>query len=219
MSAGVLLRAAVEKQALERIQELWFQQECLEVFVRGEAMTAGRATDLFEAFAMVVPVDNALVIDHYQLLTAALIWARLLGVAGLRMGRWRDRDARSRTTTGFSTDRLAPGSRQAPVLATAPEKHVDYLIARFGAAAEAWARGAPQEVALPNQMLNGPTDPAALEDYLRSGKVGASAAPGFLERTLIPRVTAKDLRVDLVLQFFDATAEHAPDLGLSPASR
>lgn len=219
VSAGVVLRAAIEKQALERIQELWFQQECLEVVVRGEAMTAGKATDLYEAFAMAVPVDNALVIDHYQLLTAALIWARLLGVAGLRMGRRRDQDARSRTSTGFSGDRLAPGSRQASALATAPEKHVDYLVARFGAAAEAWARGAPQDVALPDQMLKGPTDPAALEGFLRAGKADASAAPGFLERTLFPRATTKDFRLDLVLQFFDATAEHTPDLGISPANR
>jgi len=216
VSGGVLVRAAIEKQALERIQELWFQQECLEVLVRGEGLTVGQATDLYEAFAMTVPVDNALVVDHYQLLTAALIWAGLLGVAGLRMGRWNDQDTRSRTSISFPRDRLSPGSRQAPRLATVPEKHIDYLVARFGAAAEAWARGAPQRVALPSQMLPGPTDPAALEGYLLAG---AGADPGLLTRAFFPQASPKHLRLDLVLQFLDATAEHTPDLGIRPANR
>jgi hypothetical protein len=217
-SAGVLVRAAVEKQALERVQELWFQQECLEVIVRSEDFVIGQAIDLYEAFAMTVPVDSGQIIDHYQLLTAALIWARLLNVSGLRRRRWIDQDTRSRSTTALPSDQLAPGSRQAVPLATAPEKHVDYLVARFGAAAEAWARGAPQDVALPSQMLKGPTDLTALESYIRGG-APTGPAPGLLERAFVPKgATPKELRLDLVMQFLDATVEHTPDLGISSAT-
>jgi hypothetical protein len=161
---------------------------------------------------MAVPVDNALLVDHYQLLTAALIWAGLLGVSGLRRGRWIDQDTRSRGSA-FPYDRLAPGSREPSSLATTSEKHVDYLIARFGAAAEAWARGAPQDVALPDQMRKGPTDPRALDSYLRAGAPAAQSS-GFIDRTLFPKATPKDFRLDLVLQFLDATAEHTPNLGI-----
>ena len=66
---------------------------------RSDDRPRGRPTSTRRS-AMAVRVDNALVVESYQLLTAALIWARFLGVSGCE-GRRRSIRTRARALHGL----------------------------------------------------------------------------------------------------------------------
>jgi hypothetical protein len=215
VSPGVTLRAQVDKHAFELIQESYLQQELYELIVHDENITAARAAAVLEDIGDQTPIDISALLDHYRLVTAALIWAQLLGAAGLRGRRMAEQDARARTAQRFAGDPVPPGSRQAVQLFTAPERHRAYLVARFGDAAEAWARTAPQDVLLGD--VGFPAQPAPqVERYIQAGR---GTAPGGLigaiGQSLGLTVDPPTLRLDLVMQWLSMLAERTPETLLS----
>jgi hypothetical protein len=125
--------------------------------------------------------------DSYQLLTAALIWAELFDVRGLRACRAAEQGAQSRTTQSFAGDPLPPGSRAPDLAMTAPEPHQRYLRARFGPVAEAWAREPLRRIAA-WRAFPGRATPQEVEQYIAAG---TGTAPGLLQQlpTLLESLT------------------------------
>jgi len=176
--------------------------------VHDEQLTAAQAADVFEDIGEHTPVDIGALLDHYQLVAAALIWAQLLEVAGVRARRAAEQDAARRTLQRFGGDPRPPYGG----LFTAPEQHRNYLIARFGPPAEAWARSAPQDVLLPGPypLPPGQPTPQAVETYLGAGR--GTAPQGILESVFRGPLAEPALwRLDLVLQWLSALAEQAPE--------
>jgi hypothetical protein len=211
ISPGVTLRAQVDRQALELIQESYLQQECYELLAQDEHVTAAQASVVFEDIGAQTPVNIGGVLDHYRLIAAALIWAQLFDTAGLRIRRAAEQDAARRTQQRFAGDPRPPFGRPF----TAPEQHQKYLVARFGPAAESWARDRPQDVLLPGPypLPFGPPTPQEVEGYLSAGQ-GTAPLPvlqRFSEFLGSPAAGPGVLRLDLVLQWFSALAEQAPD--------
>ncbi|WP_327001184.1 hypothetical protein OHA72_39490 [Dactylosporangium sp. NBC_01737] len=101
-------------------------------------------------------------------------------------------------------DPVPPGYRGAPLMMTAPDQHRRYLLARFGPAAEAWARANPAQVYLPGGMSPGPATAQEVEGYLAAGHGDAPTGLGGLLGTAHnPEVW----HVDLVVQWLGAVAE------------
>jgi hypothetical protein len=211
VSQGVNLRARVETQALELIQESHFQEELYGLIIRNEGLTAARAAEVFEDIGTQAPINVGAVLDQYRLMAAALIWSQLLDASGLRARRRVEQDAARRPAQRFAGDPRPPYGRPF----TALEQHRNYLIARFGDPAEAWARGAPQDVLLPGPYPQafGPPTPQAVEAYLDAGR--SNASPGILQRFSealgSPEAGPSVLRLDLVLQWLSALGEQAPE--------
>jgi hypothetical protein len=211
VSQGVNLRERVEKKALELIQESYLQQELYELSVRTEGLTAAGAADVLEDIGVQAPVDVGAVLDRYRLVTAALIWSQLLGTGGLRSRRAAEQDAARRTAQRFASDPRPPYGRPF----TAPEQHRNYLIARFGDPAEAWARGAPQDVLLPGAypLPTGRPTAQAVESYLAAGS--GNAPPGILQRVSealgSPPAGPGVWRLDLILQWLSSLGEQSPE--------
>lgn len=214
VSPGVSLRASIEKQALRVAQNSYFCQELYEFQLQSPKLTAEAAADVLDRIGVIGgPVDTDALVDDYRLLTAALIWGRLLSVKGNHAGRLDAvKDARAR---GLSF----PLPKQAADLFDAPETHHRYLAARFGPAAEAWARANPGAVVLPGIGAGTSAEVNEYVDYsVRSGSPagtlgrfaeGVGDAFGRLVGDT-PSYKPQSVRIDLILQWLEALGEHAP---------
>ncbi|MGW4033964.1 hypothetical protein ACWEFL_32520 [Streptomyces sp. NPDC004838] len=218
LSPGVTVRAQVEKQAREMIQESYFQQEHIELLCLDPTLTIGQAAEIFEDIGPVTPVDLGRLSDYFQLVAAALIWSMLLGTLQLRVRRVAEQDASRRIATRFAKEPDQPYGR----LFTAPEQHRDYLVARFGAAAEAWARDTPQSVLMPGPYPRRPgsAPPQEVEAYIAAGHdAGPQTLSDRISDVMGLRVSGAEVRLDLVLQWLGWLAEQSPDSLLRPPGR
>lgn len=175
ISQQVTLRARLEHQALATIEKSCKDQAAYERHIRTKVTTTHEAAEIYQDLGSPASVDIAAVIAHSQFLTAALAWRGLLNVDGARYIRAAEADTRRSPVSGRTTNNIAPGSRQSSKLMgdlkDVPKVHVEYLLARFGKAAEAWARNAPGEVTPPNSFGDTPTQHEVdVSHYLSAAK-------------------------------------------------
>ncbi len=208
-SPGISLRAEVEGQVLQIVQDTYFDEHLYALYIRSEVRTVSDAAAVYEDLGPLNDFDVGSVIEHNRVIAAAMIWAKLLDIEELRRFRAREQDARSRTLTSFSHDPVAPGSKSGGELFTAPGKHKKYLVARFGAVAERWARERWEDVLLPGPVVPGQQTREGVEAYVAAGHEGekpTGVVDKFIEG-LSQRTPPSDVRLDLVLQWISAVSE------------
>ncbi|WP_432951921.1 hypothetical protein [Streptomyces sp. CA-288835] len=210
---GVTFRAQVEKHARALIEESHFQEQLYEALIaRDKQLTAERAADILEDIGPPIPIDYGAMLDVYQILSAARIWAELLSTRGLLQQRQEELKQVREVYGDYYEGPPLPYGLLFPV----PDKHRQYLAARFGPLAEAWARRFPKQVRLPGAYPGtfGPPSPREVETFIAAGR--GSAPKTFLDRIVETLGTSADsaalaVRADLVMQWFSTLTEQSPE--------
>lgn len=207
-SPGVALRASVAKQKLRLDNDSHYLEEEWVLHLRNDG-TERVLDEMYEALQGGDAVDLDYIVDYYQVLTAAVIWSQLLDVGGLAERRKQELSILDNQTfvmeSALSPTDMLPLQE---ITLFGSKGLEDYLVARFGDAAEAWARDNPGRVVVPSPGVS-------LDDYLQAGREPKEEPDGVLASVLAaitePLITSpQELRLDLVMQWLGALQEVVP---------
>jgi hypothetical protein len=192
---GLTLRAVADTDAARLLlaseERMAFQEYLLR---SADPLDPAVLKDFAAELEWTEPPDVAAIIDAYQLMTAARVWAELLGLGAVRSRRMLSQSDPARVSPSVHG---IPPPWERPKLQRAfrmkdlgAEKHRDYLVARFLPYAQIWAAGAGSgELVLPGDLPGGDL---SREDYLRASHAETRTGTAAQE--------------DIVIQFLEASA-------------